>query len=122
MGNKSKGLSSSKKIVSLEMRFSRFALPPVRDAMVIGHKARIGPHAIEKAFQDLTPGMFKLFRVDHPVIEAMLIRKSILRKIDEQSILKYIIEHVEQIMDDTDSLRIEINLELVIKGELQIPV
>lgn len=122
MGNKSKELSSSKKIVSLEMKLSQFALPPVRDAMVIGHKARIGPHAIEKAFQDLTPGMFKLLQVDHPVVEAILIRKSILRKVDEQSILRYIIEHVEQIMDETDSLKIEINVEVVVKGELQITV
>ena len=120
MGNKKSKVAQIRKSVSIDMRFSRFALPPVRDAMVIGKKARIGPHAIEKAFEDLTPGMFRLFRVDHPVIEAVLIRKSILRKMNEEALLKYISEHAEKLMDETDSLRIEINLEIDIKETIEI--
>jgi len=102
------------------MCFSQFSLPPIQDALVIGRKASIGPHAIAKAFDEMTPGVFQLIMVEHPTIEAVLVRKSDLRKIPETHLVSLILRHAGPIMDETDSLHVSISVEVVVEEEVEV--
>jgi len=109
-----------RKSIYMQMKFTRFALPPVRDALVIGKKAHVGSNAIQKAFEVMLPGLYKVVKVNHPYIEAVMVRKSILRKIKESICIPKIISYAESLMDETDSLRIEINLEVTFEEKLEV--
>lgn len=104
----------------LTMTFSRFALPPIHDALVIGKRARIGANSIARSLQEMTPGMFKLCRVEHPIVEAVLVRESDLRKIPEKKLIPRILAHAERIMDETDSLHVEIRIEVTCKEKIEL--
>ncbi|RKX78843.1 MAG: hypothetical protein DRP87_05080 [Spirochaetes bacterium] len=105
--------------VKLNMRFSPFYLPPIRDALVVGRRSMIGSNAVQRAFEVMSPGMFKMIKVEHPVIESVLMRESNLKKLPEKKLLEKVINIAEKIMDETDSLRVEIGIEITVHEEFE---
>ena len=103
------------KSYNLRMRFKQFSLPPIKDALVIGTKAAIGANSITKAFQEMAPGMYKTIKVDHPFIEAVMVKESDLRKFPREKLIERILSHAEKIMDETDSLHVEIEIDVLIE-------
>lgn len=105
--------------VSLEMRFTQYAVPPVKDALIIGRMAPIGSKAISKAFDEMCPNVFKLVPVDHPVIEAVLVRVSDLRRLPETELIPRLIRHAEGIMDDTEALHVSASITVMVQEEVE---
>ena len=103
---------------SLRMTFSRFCLPPVQDALVIGKRAAVGSNAVARALEEITPGMFKLIRLEHPIIESILVRRSDLRKIAEERLIPIIVRNAEKIMDETDSLHLTLEITITVEEEI----
>jgi hypothetical protein len=93
---------------------TRFELPPVASALVVGRRSPIGSNALEKALAEIMPGMFRRVEVEHPIIEAVIVRESHLRRISEDTIVGLLIRHAEDMMDETDALRV--TAELVISS------
>ncbi len=102
--------------VRLNMRFSHFLLPPIQDALIIGRKAPVGPHSIARAFQAMVPGVYRMIRVEHPVIEAVLVRESDLRKVPQETLVSHLLQQAEAIMDETDALHVTISIEVIVEG------
>ncbi len=101
----------------IDFAFQRFSLPPIQDALVIGRRAPVGANGVERAFRELTPGIYKLVHVDHPIIEAVLVRESDLRKIPQQDLVGRIVEHAGSIMDASDALHVKMDITVLIQGE-----
>jgi len=104
--------------VLLNLRITRFELPPVRDTLVIGRMAPIGPHAIHKSLEEMTPGKFDLVESDHEIIEAFLVRKSDLRKVPREDLIAALTRRVEGIMDAGDALHVHIDMEISTSAEI----
>ncbi len=105
-----------RKSINLNLRFSQFNLPPVKDALVVGKMAPIGPKTLFKSLDVLSHNTFKLIPVKHPIIEAVIVKKSDLRKVDKEKYISAILEEASRIMDKTDCLRIDVSLEVVISN------
>jgi len=112
------GIVGEEKTVSshavIHLRCSRFELPPVRDAVVLGRRAPVGAKALFQALEDMAPGMYELIETDHPVIEAVIIRRSEIRKIPKEKIIPLLIRRVAPFMDETDAMRVELDITLVL--------
>jgi hypothetical protein len=63
----------------------------------------------------MSPGMFQLVEVEHPIIEAILVRKSDLRKLPEKELVSHLLHQAEQIMDETDSIHVRISVEVIVE-------
>jgi len=111
---------STARTVTLHATFSHFALPPVRDALIVGRKAAIGPHALHESLEVLMPEQFELIHVDHPTIEAVLVRRSDLRKFPKEKFVPLLLEMAEGIMDETDCLRVDISVEVSMVREVSL--
>jgi len=98
--------------IRLTMEITRFRLPPVESALVIGSQAGIGPRAMEKAMSEMMPGVFEIVEVEHPVIEAVLVRQSHLRRIPKDKLVPLILRQSENLMDATDMLHFEIDVRV----------
>src|SRR5437868_13114559 len=103
-----------KRHVNVSLRMTRFELPPVESALVVGRRAPIGSNALEKALAELMPGTFRRIEVEHPVIEAVIIRESHSRRISEDRLVRLLIRHAEGMMDETEAFRV--TAELVISS------
>ncbi|RKY48305.1 MAG: hypothetical protein DRP88_02515 [Candidatus Neomarinimicrobiota bacterium] len=119
MGEKVNNYNSSV-YASIDFTISRFNLPPVGDALIVGKRTPIGPKALMNAINEMTPNLYKLINVDHPYIEAVIIKKSSLRKVDEGKLVPRIIKNVEKFMDETDSLHVAIDIKIYVKEEIQL--
>ena len=61
--------------------------------------------------------MFKLITVEHPVIEAVLVRNSDLRKVPEAVLVNYLVRNCEGIVDQSDSLHATLWVEVLMREE-----
>ena len=101
------------------MTFKQCMLPPVKDALIIGKKAPVGSQGVVRAMQAMSPGMFRHIKVEHDIIESVLVRESDLRKISEQDLLRILIAESEQIMDETDAINVDLDLEVTVETRLK---
>ncbi len=102
----------------MRLKFSEFGLPPVKDALVLGRLAPMGARAVHQALSDMAPGAYRLIQIDHPIIEAVVVRESDLRKIPEKDLLDLIVRHAERIMDETESLHVMLEIEVLAEEEI----
>jgi hypothetical protein len=114
---KKRKVSTVNRKANLIMRFSEFQLPPIQDALIIGKRTSVGVNGITRAFQEMSPGIFKLIKVDHPIIEAILVKKSDLRKLPEKEFIPRLIEQSEKVMDETTSLHVSISIDIIVSEE-----
>jgi hypothetical protein len=89
-------LSPSRKI-NLELRLTQYYLPPLDNALIIGRRAAIGANSVSRAFEELSPGTFRLIPVEHHVAEAVLVRASDLRKLPEAELIRRLLLQADQI-------------------------
>lgn len=108
----------SVKRASVRMKFTKFALPPIRDALVIGKHAPVGATALSRALEDMTPGIYKTILIEHPTIEAVIVRRSDLKKLPEEEFLSLILRHAGDLMDETDSLHVTVDIEIEIEERI----
>ncbi len=113
-------MEKSKFQASIKMEFSRFSIPPIVSALVLGKKANIGLNAMTKAIDEMSPDTFKSIKVDHQTIEGIIIRESDLRKVPEKELIPLILKHAEKIMDERDSLHVVIDISVIVVEEVSI--
>lgn len=102
------------------IRISRFNLPPVQSALVVGKRAGIGSRAIAKALDEMMPHQFERFEVEHPVIEAVLLRTAHLRRVPSDRLLPVILRHAESLMSEIDTLHFEISIEVQVQERIEL--
>lgn len=102
------------------MQIRRFHLPPVESALVIGRRAGIGPQAMSKALAEMFPGAFTLIAVDHPVVEAVVVRTSHLRTVPEERLVPIVLARCESMMDESDMLHVTLNITVRSVEEIEV--
>ncbi|MEC7521226.1 MAG: hypothetical protein VYE22_15215 [Myxococcota bacterium] len=99
---------------------SRFELPPVQSALVVGRKAPIGSRAMEKALAEMMPEAFTRIEVDHETIEAVIVRRAHLRRLPEERLVALLVRQTESVIDETEMLRVTMELEISLTEELEV--
>jgi hypothetical protein len=99
-----------KRQVTVSLRMTRFELPPIESALVVGRKSPIGSNALEKALGEIMPGSFRRVAVEHPIIEAVIIRAVHTRRISEEGLVRLLVRHAEDMMEETEALRVTADL------------
>ncbi|MEG6521796.1 hypothetical protein [Desulfotomaculum sp. 1211_IL3151] len=94
----------------LFIRLSEFELPPMRDVLLVGKKAPIGPDAVRRMVDALSPEQYEIIRINHPVFEAVVLRKSIMKLIPKEKLLPIILEEGELMSSDNTLLKAQVNI------------
>ncbi len=102
----------------LSLKISEFEMPPMQDLLIIGKKAPIGPEAVRRMAEALSPEQFSLIRMDHPKIEAVLVRNSLLDLMDEQHLVRIVMEEAEKLISETTVLRSELRIAISVQREV----
>ena len=104
--------------LTINIKIRRFLLPPVSSALVVGRRAPIGTTAMSKALEEMMPGTFTYLRVEHPVVESLIVRIAHLRRVPQDQLVALVLRHVEGVMDETEMLHIDLDIELAVREEL----
>jgi hypothetical protein len=105
---------------TLSLKISEFEVPPMQDLLIIGKKAPIGPEAVRRMSEAVSPEQFTLLKLDHPKIEAILVRKSLLQMLDQTLLIKIIVEEAERLLLDTTVLRAELKIAVTVQREVEV--
>ncbi len=94
----------------IHMRLTEFEMPPMQDVLIVGKKAPIGPEAARHMADILSPDQYEIVKVEHALVEAVVIRKSLLSMIQREKLVALILEEGEKIANE----------KMIIKAQLQI--
>ena len=116
MGN---NIESSKKI-ELTMRLSEFEMPPMQDVLIVGKMAPIGSEAARRMVDILSPGQYEIKKVDHPFIEAIVVRKALLNMMPEDKLIAVILEEGEKVTNEAMIVRVQLNITVLVSKSIEL--
>jgi len=105
---------------TLSLKISEFEVPPMQDLLIVGKRAPIGPEAVRRMAEALSPEQFTLIRMDHPKIEAVLLRNTLLQMLDEKLLMNIIMEEAERMISDSMVLRSELKIAVTVQREVDL--
>lgn len=97
---------------NLVARVTEYQIPPFRDALVLGREASIGCHAVRRALTLLVRTPFAHIELDDPVVADILIRENLLRRVPQEKIIAFVLEHIKPLMGAEDVLQVELDVEI----------
>jgi len=104
---------------SLKAKLRLFSMPPISDALVLGRKSPIGCVAIRRAVALLVADPFVHMEIpDDDIVSDILVRESILRRLPEALLRKFILSEVRPLMSDTEIVHLEIEAEVSLEKNL----
>lgn len=92
------------------LQLTEFDIPPVQDCLILGKRAPIGTEAARLMIESVAPGQFEVVRVEHPTIEAVIVRKAILKAIPQERLVGLVIEEAEKMLSDFMALKARIHV------------
>ncbi len=105
---------------TLSLKISEFEVPPMQDMLIIGKKAPIGPEAVRRMAEALSPEQFTVIKMQHDKIEAVLIRNSLLQIMDRDKLIPIILEESERLISDHMVLRSELKIAVSVQREVEL--
>ncbi len=105
-------VTQSSKKAEITVRLSEFEIPPMQDALLVGKKAPIGPEAVRHMVDALSPEQYIVVDVNHAVIEALVIRKSLLRMIAQEQLVPLLLQETEKIISEGMVIKAQLNIAI----------
>lgn len=105
----------------LSLKISEFELPPMQDLLIVGRKAQIGPEAVRRMAEALSPEQYTVIPTDHPKVEAVLVRTSLFDMLDRDVLLSFVLNETDLMFNDTMVLRAKLNITVSLQREVNLP-
>lgn len=80
--------------------------------MFVGKRAPIGPEAVRRMVDAVSPEQYEIVRLNHETFEAVVVKKSLLRLLPKEKLLPVVIEESNRIADDKMVLKAQINITI----------
>lgn len=100
------------------MELSTFEIPPSGDILVLGKRCPIGSQAAKRMLDSVASDQFELIPVDNEVIEAILVRKYLLLRIEKELLIKAVIEETKPIMGLECMIKIKFEVTVIVNREI----
>lgn len=114
------GEGNGKKKAEVNLKLSEFEIPPMRDILVIGKRAPIGPEAARRMADAVSPGRFMVIPVDDKIIEAILLRKALLQLVPQKYLIPPIVEETRKIMQKENVIKVDIDINISVKRIIEL--
>lgn len=99
----------------IRVRLRALEMPPIKDGLVIGRDAAIGGEAMARTLRLMSNEKFDRILLKDPVVQEVIVRQAVLRKIGRDRLLAFVMKRVKPVMAETELLLLDIDVELVIE-------
>src|SRR5688500_18886592 len=103
---------------TIRVRLRALEIPPIKDGLVIGRDAAIGGEAMLRTLRLMTNEKFERLPLKDPMIEDIIVRAAVLRKLGRDRLLEFILKRVKPVMTETELLMLDIEVEVTIEHSL----
>ena len=108
------------KKAEIQMHMTEFEIPPMQDVVIVGRNAPIGPEALKRMVDVLSPDQYKIIKVEHPVIEAIVVRNALLNMIPEGKLSEFILEEGGKIVDESMIIKDHVNISVHVSKSIDL--
>lgn len=102
----------------MTVRLRALEMPPIKDGLVIGSKAAIGAEAMTRTLRLMSNEKFEVIRFKDEIVEAIIVRLAILKKIGRDRLVDFVMKRVKPVMAESELLMLDIQVELVIEDSV----
>lgn len=109
-------MTTSEKKFHISARISEYAIPPLKDMLVLGKEAPIGCIAMRRAIELLIKTPFEHIELDDDVISDVLVRQSILRRVSREGLVDFVITQLKPLMGSDEVLQAEVDINVFLSA------
>ncbi|HBF39086.1 MAG TPA: hypothetical protein DDW50_17430 [Firmicutes bacterium] len=110
----------SKHKIQLDIRFSKLDIPSLYNFFLIGKKAPINSETIHPFVNAIFPEQYELIYLEHPIFEALIIKKLLLKQIPLEKLLPIILEEGEQIATEEIVINAQMDVCIQVNREIDL--
>lgn len=104
----------------ITIRLSEFEIPPMQDVLLVGRRAIIGPEAIRRMVDALSPEQYEVIRTDHHLFEAVVLKKSLTKMMPRDKLLAIILDEGERVATEDTVVKAQVNIVIKVKRAVDI--
>jgi hypothetical protein len=102
----------------VRVRLKALEIPPIKDGILIGKTAPIGPEAMLRMLKLVGNDRFIHFPMKDDIIADIIIRESVLKKLKEHKLKEFILTRIKPLMSDAELLLLNMDIEVVVEDTL----
>jgi hypothetical protein len=106
--------SEPQRKADITIKLSEFEIPPMQDILLVGKRAPIGPEAVRRMVDAVSPEQYEIVRLNHEIFEAVVVKKSLLRLLPKEKLLPVVIDEGNRIADNNMVVKAQINITIQI--------
>jgi len=110
----------SVKKADITIRLSEFEIPPMQDALIVGRRAPIGPEAARRMVDILSPNQYEIIKVDHPAIEAIVVRKALFNMLPQEKLIELLLEEGGKVANDSTIVKVQVSIVLKVSKSIDL--
>lgn len=100
----------------VRVRVKALEIPPVKDGIVLGKSAPIGPDAMMRTLKLMTTERFVHFTITNDeIVSDVIVREAVLRKLKEDRLRAFVLKRIRPLMAENELLMLDIEIEIVIE-------
>lgn len=94
--------------INITAQVGEYAIPPLKDMLVLGKQSPIGCIAMRRALELLVKAPFEHIELNDEVISDILVRQPLLRRVSKEELIDFVMTHVKPLMGPEEVLHAEI--------------
>ncbi|QEK11247.1 hypothetical protein FQB35_02050 [Crassaminicella thermophila] len=114
-----KYLDTTKK-AEINIRLSEFEMPPMQDVLIVGKRAPIGAEGARRMVDILSPDQYDIIKIEHDTIEAIVVRRTLLKMLPKDKLVNLILEEGGKIANESIILKMQINITIQVSRSIDI--
>lgn len=104
----------------VSIRLKEFEIPPMQDVLMIGKRSPIGPEAVRRMVDALSPEQYEVVPVDEGPIEAIVIRKSLLKLIPREKLFPIILDEGLKIATEHTVIKAQVKVIITVNKSIDL--
>ncbi|MDN5348312.1 MAG: hypothetical protein PWP65_1876 [Clostridia bacterium] len=104
----------------ITIKLSEFEIPPMQDVLLVGKRAPIGPEAVRRMVDALSPEQYEIINLDHKIFEAVVLKKSLLKLLPQEKLLPIIIEEGSRVANENTVIKAQLNIVIQVSRAVDI--
>lgn len=97
---------------TVQLRIQSIELPPFQDILVLAMNSPSGKLGVQKALELIAPDQFKMIEILAFNVEAIYINKRILKKMNEEDVVKILKRNVFPSISEGELLNVSFNVSI----------
>lgn len=102
----------------LRVRVQEYAIPTLRDVLVLGKASPIGCVAFRRALEFLSRATYVDAEIQDDVISHIIVRSTILRLIPKELLIDFVLRRIKPLIGPEDIIHLSIEVDILLEEEI----